>query len=113
MDAKNMAVVLCPNLYENSNQNGADALSLQQSLLRFTEFAIRHRINFRKNNPVQEINDRLALQAGLTPGIADQNALAKKQNIPIIQPNDDENDDDEEDEEKEVLSGEEGDGFAG
>eukprot|EP01083_Nonionella_stella_P314263 1131504_1 len=74
MDAKNMAVVLCPNLYENDQQS-ADAMVVQQALLRFTEFAIRHRIEFRRKNPFKKINDMLAIAAGLTPGIADQNAL--------------------------------------
>ena len=111
MDAKNMAVVLCPNLYENNDQAN-DAMSFQSALLRFTELAIRQRIQYRKNNPVQEINDMLAIQAGLTPGIADQNALQlQNRNVPIIQADDD--DEDDLDDNKELLSGEEGDGFAG
>ncbi len=86
MDAKNMAVVLCPNL------------------LRFTEFAIRHRIEFRKNNPIQEINDMFAIKAGLAPGIADQNALAIKNKVPIL------SNDNKEDNDNDVDG--EGDGFA-
>merc|ERR1712048_1308202 len=107
MDAKNMAVVLCPNLYENN-----DSMQLQGALLRFTEFAIRSRIQFRKNNPVQKINDMLAIQAGLTPGIANQKQLQKQL--------EDEYSLEEEDEigshdvnENKILSAEEGDGFAG
>merc|ERR1712233_182334 len=91
--------------------------ALQESLLKFTEFAIRQRIQFRKNNPVQEINDMLAIQAGLTPGIADQNKL--KKNIQLLDELDDA-DDDEDDvgshsniNENKILSAEEGDGFAG
>ena len=64
MDAKNMAVVLCPNLYQNDVQS-PDALLVQQSLLKFTEFAIRHRIEYREEHPVRGINDSLALEAGL------------------------------------------------
>merc|ERR1712154_332471 len=49
----------------------------------------------------------LAIQAGLTPGIADQNALA--QNVPIIH----NNDEDEDDELLQDVDDGEGDGFAG
>jgi len=94
--------------------SSADALSLQQSLLWFTELAIRYRIQFRKNNPVQEVNDMFAIKAGLTPGIADQNALSEIENnrVPIIA-NDDEEEDMDGDQKQNALSGEEGDGFVG
>merc|ERR1712085_136441 len=105
MDERNMAVVLCPNLYENN-----DSMELQGALLRFTEFAIRQRIEFRVDNPVKPINDMLAIQKGLTPGIADQNKLQQQDEEEKEDAS--EEDEDEEDEQK-IMSAEEGDGFAG
>ena len=58
MDAKNMAVVFCPNLYESPDINSPDALALSQNLLKFTEFAIRYRIDFRDNNPIGDPEER-------------------------------------------------------
>ncbi|ETO09392.1 rac GTPase activating protein [Reticulomyxa filosa] len=51
MDAKNMAVVLSPNLYDTSHISSAQAIVISQSLLKFTEAVIRWRIEFRKNGP--------------------------------------------------------------
>jgi len=106
MDERNMAVVLCPNLYENN-----DSMELQGALLRFTEFAIRQRIEFRVDNPVKPINDMLAIQKGLTPGIADQNKLQQQDEEEKEDASDSEVEDDED--EQKIMSAEEGDGFAG
>lgn len=51
MDARNMAVVLCPNLYESTDTSPA-ALTFSESLLKFTEYAIQARVKFRKHTSI-------------------------------------------------------------
>ena len=65
MDAKNMAVVLCPNLYESTDQSPA-ALTFSAALLKFTEFAIKARIEFRRTHPFQPADDMPYIKMGVT-----------------------------------------------
>lgn len=110
MDEKNMAVVLCPNLYE-SDMNSPDALQFSQSLLRFTEFAIRSRVKYRINNPIRPANDMPFIKAGLTPGI-DRLESRHGSHVPIIS-NDNESDEDDNGENINAKEGNFNAGFVG
>ena len=67
MDARNMAVVLCPNLYESTDTSPA-ALTFSESLLKFTEYAIQARVKFRKTHPYRPADDMPYIKMGVAPG---------------------------------------------
>ncbi|ETO21352.1 rac GTPase activating protein, partial [Reticulomyxa filosa] len=64
MDAKNMAILLCPNLFDTNEMPSSQALSFSQSLLRFTEMAIKWRIEYRKTHPFRPADDVPFMKAG-------------------------------------------------
>ncbi|ETO05925.1 hypothetical protein RFI_31473 [Reticulomyxa filosa] len=57
MDARNIAVVLCPNLYDTSHMASPQALAFSQSLLKFMELAVKWRIEYRKTHPFRPADD--------------------------------------------------------
>jgi len=92
MDAKNMAVVLCPNLYDTSEMPPIQALGFNQSLLKFTEAAIQWRIEFRRFRPCRRAEE-LPL-----PKVADASIMRSRTALDAMSDDDDDDDDDEEDE---------------
>ncbi|ETO14434.1 RhoGAP domain-containing protein [Reticulomyxa filosa] len=95
MDAKNMAVVLSPNLYDTSLLPTTQALVFSQSLLKFTEAAIKWRIEFRKTHPYRPPDDMPSLKAGIT--VVREKTLSP--NLGRGGNDDDDDDDDEDDDE--------------
>jgi len=69
MDIKNMSVVLCPNLYESDDMQSPSALILSQSLLHFTEYCIKSRIDYHKTHPYRPADDTPHVMLGITPGV--------------------------------------------